>query len=400
MVQIRQNLSILMVAPQPFFSARGTPFSVLHRIRALLDLGHKVDLVTYGYGDNIEMEGLTIIRSKQLPLVERVKIGPSIPKIFLDILLYFDTRKALKNKQYDVFHSHEEAAFFFLRLGKKYKIPHLYDMHSSLPLQLSNFKAYNINAFRKIFENLEHKVLSSCDGIITICDDLGKIVESGYAHKPHRMIENIGEDRKVFQPNDTDWRGKLQLTDGPVLLYTGTFEAYQGIDLLLESMPIVLQAHPNAIALMVGGSPKQVEQYKELANTLGLSKNIRFTGTVHPSNIPNLIDLSTVIVSPRSRGTNTPLKIYNYMRTGKPLVATDRLTHTQILQADTACLVEATPQGFANGINKVLSDSDFANQISQSAQDFAEEHFSDDAYIEMVGDVYNKMFTAIEEQSK
>ena len=395
MTQIKQNLSILMVAPQPFFSARGTPFSVLHRIRALLALGHKVDLVTYGYGDDIEMEGLTILRSKRLPLISRVKIGPSIPKIFLDIFLYFDTRKALNKKQYDVFHSHEEAAFFFLQLGKKHKIPHLYDMHSSLPQQLSNFKAYNIDAFRKIFENLENKVLSSCDGIITICDDLGKIVEGGYADKPHRMIENIGEDRKVFQPNDTDWRGNLQMGNGPVLLYTGTFEAYQGIDLLLDSMPAVLEAHPTATALMVGGNPQQVAQYKAQASTLGLDKNIRFTGTVHPSNIPNLIDLSTVIVSPRSRGTNTPLKIYNYMRTGKPLVATNRLTHTQILQQHTACLVDATPQGFAAGINKVLNDSDFAAQLSQAAQDYALEHFSDDAYIEMVGDIYNKMFASI-----
>jgi len=395
MTQIKQNLSILMVAPQPFFSARGTPFSVLHRIRALLALGHKVDLVTYGYGDDIEMQGLTILRSKRLPLISRVKIGPSIPKIFLDIFLYFDTRKALNKKQYDVFHSHEEAAFFFLQLGKKHKIPHLYDMHSSLPQQLSNFKAYNIDAFRKIFENLENKVLSSCDGIITICDDLGKIVEGGYADKPHRMIENIGEDRKVFQPNDTDWRGNLQMGNGPVLLYTGTFEAYQGIDLLLDSMPAVLEAHPTATALMVGGNPQQVAQYKAQASTLGLDKNIRFTGTVHPSNIPNLIDLSTVIVSPRSRGTNTPLKIYNYMRTGKPLVATNRLTHTQILQQHTACLVDATPQGFAAGINKVLNDSDFAAQLSQAAQDYALEHFSDDAYIEMVGDIYNKMFASI-----
>ena len=395
MTQIKQNLSILMVAPQPFFSARGTPFSVLHRIRALLALGHKVDLVTYGYGDDIEMEGLTILRSKRLPLISRVKIGPSIPKIFLDIFLYFDTRKALNKKQYDVFHSHEEAAFFFLQLGKKHKIPHLYDMHSSLPQQLSNFKAYNIDAFRKIFENLENKVLSSCDGIITICDDLGKIVEGGHPDKPHRMIENIGEDRKVFQPNDTDWRGNLQMGNGPVLLYTGTFEAYQGIDLLLDSMPAVLEAHPTATALMVGGNPQQVAQYKAQASTLGLDKNIRFTGTVHPSNIPNLIDLSTVIVSPRSRGTNTPLKIYNYMRTGKPLVATNRLTHTQILQQHTACLVDATPQGFAAGINKVLNDSDFAAQLSQAAQDYALEHFSDDAYIEMVGDIYNKMFASI-----
>jgi len=396
MTQIKQKLSILMVAPQPFFSARGTPFSVLHRVRALIELGHTVDLVTYGYGDDIDMKGLTIIRSKRLPFINRVKIGPSIPKIFLDIFLYFDTRKALNSKKYDVFHSHEEAAFFFLQLGKKHKIPHLYDMHSSLPQQLSNFKAYNLNAFRKIFERLEHKVLSSCDGIITICDDLGKIVENGYSHKPHRMIENIGEDRKVFQANDTDWRAKLNLNDGPVLLYTGTFEAYQGIDLLLESLPTVLEKNPNATALMVGGSEPQVEQYKEQANKLGLSDNIRFTGTVHPENIPNLIDLSTLIVSPRSRGTNTPLKIYNYMRTGKPLVATDRLTHTQILQHDTACLVDATPEGFAGGINKVLSDTEYASTVAQTAKDYASEHFSDDAYIEMVGDVYNKMFRSIE----
>ncbi len=387
-----------MVAPQPFFSARGTPFSVLHRIRALLALGHKVDLITYGYGDDIEMEGLTIIRSKRLPLVDRVKIGPSIAKIFLDIFLYFDTKKALKRKHYDVFHSHEEAAFFFLRLGKKYKIPHLYDMHSSLPQQLSNFKAYNISAFRKVFENLEHRVLSSCDGIITICDDLGKIVDGGYANKPHRMIENIGEDRKVFQPNEIDWRTKLEIGNGPVLLYTGTFEAYQGIDLLLDALPSVLKSHPSATALMVGGNPKQVEQYKTQAHELGLDKNIKFTGTVHPSNIPNLIDLSTLIVSPRSRGTNTPLKIYNYMRTGKPLVATDRLTHTQILNTNTACLVEATPQAFADGINKVLNDSSFAADIAQAARDYAEEHFSDDAYIEMVGDVYNRMLSVIEVQ--
>ena len=73
-----------MVAPQPFFSARGTPFSVLHRIRALLELGHSVDLITYGYGEDIQLPGLTIYRSRKLPWISKVKIGPSIAKIFLD----------------------------------------------------------------------------------------------------------------------------------------------------------------------------------------------------------------------------------------------------------------------------------------------------------------------------
>jgi len=388
---MKPSLNILMVAPQPFFSARGTPFSVLHRIRALLELGHKVDLITYGYGEDIEMDGLTIYRCAKLPLIKKIKIGPSIPKIFLDILLYWETRKALKAKTYDVFHSHEEAAFFALRLCKKYNLPHLYDMHSSLPHQLSNFKAYNLSAFRKVFESLEDKVLSSCDAVITICDDLGKIVESGYQDKPHLMIENIGDDRKVFQPNGRDWRAELDINEQAVLLYTGTFEAYQGIDLFIDALPSVLEKQADAIALLVGGNPDQVEKYREYAQQKGVGESVRFTGTVHPSNIPGLIDLSSVIVSPRSRGTNTPLKIYNYCRTGKPLVATDRLTHTQILNPDISCLVEATPDAFAAGILKVLQDADYAKQVSDAAQEFAKQHFSDERYIEMVAQIYDLM---------
>jgi glycosyltransferase involved in cell wall biosynthesis len=388
---MKSSLNILMVAPQPFFSARGTPFSVLHRIRALLDLGHKVDLVTYGYGEDIEMEGLTIYRSAKLPLISKIKIGPSIPKIFLDILLYWDTRKALKNKKYDVFHSHEEAAFFGLSLCKKHGLPHLYDMHSSLPLQLSNFKAYNISSFRKVFEYLENKVLASCDAVITICDELGQIVDSTQPEKPHLMIENIGDDRKVFQPNGRDWQSELDIKDESVLLYTGTFEAYQGIDLFIDSLPAVLKRQPGAIALLVGGNPEQVEHYRAYAQEKGVAANVRFTGTVHPSNIPGLIDLSSIIVSPRSRGTNTPLKIYNYCRTGKPLVATDRLTHTQILNSDISCLVEATAEEFAGGIIKVLEDRQYAQDIASAAQEFAKEHFSDERYVEMVGEIYDLM---------
>ncbi len=397
---MRKSLSILMVAPQPFFSARGTPFSVLHRIRALIELGHTVDLVTYGYGEDIEMEGLRILRTSKLPFIGKVKLGPSIPKIFLDILLYNLTRQALREKRYDVLHSHEEAAFFAVGLCRKYGIPHLYDMHSSLPLQLSNFKSFNLAIFRKSFEWLERRVLSTCDGVITICDDLAQIVEPDYPDVPHMMIENIGEDRKVFTRAQRDWAGELAMGDGPVLLYTGTFEAYQGIDLFLDAMPKVLEVHPDAVALLVGGNPAQVEAARVQAAKLGIAASTRFTGTVHPSNIPALTDLCTAIVSPRSRGTNTPLKIYNYMRTGKPLIATDRLTHTQTLTSETACLVSADPAGFAGGIKKVLGDPAYGADIAEGAQRYADEHFSDEKYIRMVSDIYDAMWRKLDSKDE
>ena len=49
-----------MIAPEPFFEPRGTPFSEFHRIRALTDLGHHVDLVTYPFGEPVTMPGLRV----------------------------------------------------------------------------------------------------------------------------------------------------------------------------------------------------------------------------------------------------------------------------------------------------------------------------------------------------
>jgi len=78
---------ILMIAPEPFFEPRGTPFSEFHRIKALTALGYEIDLVTYPFGETVEMPGLRVFRSLRPPFVHRVKIGPSAAKIPLDALL-------------------------------------------------------------------------------------------------------------------------------------------------------------------------------------------------------------------------------------------------------------------------------------------------------------------------
>ena len=71
-------MRILMIAPEPFFEPRGTPFSEYHRIRALLDLGHTVDLVTYPFGQSVHLPGLRVFRCVRPPFVRRVKVGPSL----------------------------------------------------------------------------------------------------------------------------------------------------------------------------------------------------------------------------------------------------------------------------------------------------------------------------------
>ena len=76
-----------MIAPEPFFEPRGTPFSEFHRIRALVALGHEVDLATYPFGQSVTMPGLRVFRSPRPPFIRRVSVGPSLAKIPLDALL-------------------------------------------------------------------------------------------------------------------------------------------------------------------------------------------------------------------------------------------------------------------------------------------------------------------------
>jgi glycosyltransferase involved in cell wall biosynthesis len=183
-------MKVLMIAPQPFFTPRGTPFSVRARIQALAALGHSVDLVTYHAGDNITLPGLRIFRTPWIPWMRHVPIGPSYEKILLDILLFGLALMRLLVQRYDVIHTHEEAGLLGAVVARWARAHHLYDMHSSLPQQLKNFKAYNYTPIIKVFELMERFVVRRADAVIAICPELSQHVATIDKERPCFLIEN------------------------------------------------------------------------------------------------------------------------------------------------------------------------------------------------------------------
>jgi glycosyltransferase involved in cell wall biosynthesis len=170
--------------------------------------------------------------------------------------------------------------------------------------------------------------------------------------------------------------------DTPVVLYTGTFEAYQGLDLLFESMAHVSNARPDARLLLAGGKPEQVEKARAQALSAGIGAATIFAGERPASEIPAYLLACDVLVSPRSRGTNTPLKIYQYLRSGKAIVATRLMTHTQVLSDDTSILTGVSAREFGDGILLALSDRARAAEIGANAQHLAETKYSYEAYLD------------------
>jgi glycosyltransferase involved in cell wall biosynthesis len=387
-------MKILMISPQPFFEPRGTPISVYQRLEALSALGHEIDLVTYHVGTDVEFPNVKIHRVRRVKMIQHVRIGPSRAKILLDILVFFKAIQLLLGKRYDVIHSHEEASFFSMFLAWIFRTRHLYDMHSVLSNQLTNFDFGNKPIFIKIFTILERMVLKTCNAVITVGADLEEYVKSVDPTIRVVTIENIAlhaYETLVTAADVARLGKKLNLEGRLPIIYTGTYERYQGLDMALGSVSTVAQQYPNVIFIFVGAKNEQAQDWTDKAEEMNIKDYVLFLDVVAPDESMVFLAYATVLISPRLNGTSTPLKIYSYLHSGKPIVATNTTSHTQVLSPENAVLVEPNKEAFAQGIIWVIQNPEIANRIGKNAHQYAQEKFNYQSYMDKVRQIYQTL---------
>ena len=166
------------------------------------------------------------------------------------------------------------------------------------------------------------------------------------------------------------------------MLYTGTFEAYQGLDLLFASMAHVL-ARAARRATRAGGRPSRTGRSGAASGRRppGIGAATIFAGQRPAEEIPAYLDAADVLVSPRSLGTNTPLKIYQYLRSGRPIVATRLLTHTQVLTDEVRVSDGGDAAAFGAGILSAIADPERARAVGARARHLADTKYSYEAYL-------------------
>ena len=400
-----RQLNALVIAPQPFFSPRGTPYSVYYRTLVTSELGVRIDLLTYGEGQDVDIPNVRIIRIPRLKFLGPIKIGPSLPKLVLDVLLVLWTIGLLLKNRYHFVHAHEEAVFFCRYLKPLFGFKLIYDMHSSLPQQLTNFKFTQSRFLIRLFQRIEDSCLKAADAVITICPDLYEYVQRLMPHAAkNALIEN-----SIFEPvrlpgqpapvsagrsagPGPDERLSERIAGKRLVVYAGTLEPYQGIDILIKAFRLAADANAELFLLIVGGSRKQVDDYRALADGAGLDGRVHFTGTVPQATAKHYSRLASVLVSPRSGGTNTPLKVYEQLASGIPLVASNIYSHTQVLTPDVAFLVEPTPEDMARGIRRAVEPGGGGAAIAASAQRLYEAKYSRPVYEAKLKSVLKELF--------
>jgi glycosyltransferase involved in cell wall biosynthesis len=314
-----------------------------------------------------------------------VKIGPSLAKIPLDVLLSVTALRCALGGKYDAVHSHEEAGLIGVVLASALRVPHLYDMHSSLPQQLSNFAFSGSRLLRQCFVAIERLMIRWSRVVIVICPALEDTVRAIDPAAQVILIENApgSAEESASPPAAAPVREAFRMGPAvPLVLYTGTFEAYQGLGLLFAAMAEVTKVRPEARLLLAGGKSEQVDRARAEAEAAGIGDVTFFAGERPAAEIPAYLAAATVLVSPRSQGTNTPLKIYQYLRSGRPIVATRLLTHTQVLSDETALLTGATAAEFAEGILSILDNPTRAAVIAANAKTLADTKYTYAAYLE------------------
>jgi glycosyltransferase involved in cell wall biosynthesis len=386
---------ILVLAPQPFFQARGTPLAVKTILEFLSTRGHQVDVLTFHEGEDVEIANCRIHRIARPFWVRNIRPGFSVKKVICDVFMFAKCLRMMRSSRYDLIHAVEESAFIAAAMQRISGIPYVYDMDSSLAEQLVNTYPGLQFAFSTL-RRCEALAVRHSLGVLTVCAALEDVA---HEHAPGKPIGRV-EDTTLLSPAGSP-SGNGQSPDplvslgvgtqAPVAMYVGNLEHYQGIDLLLDGFRHTVARLPNAHLVIVGGLQPDVERYRRQAQRLGIVAQVHFLGPRPLSALQGLLSRADVLVSPRLKGLNTPMKIYSYLDSGTAVLATRLRTHTQLLDDRTAYLVAPDPKSFGDGLAHLLSDPVLRSRLATEAKAYVQREFTPEAAHRKLSTFYTMM---------
>jgi len=382
-------MRILLLAPHPFYQERGTPIAVDMLLRVLSAEGHVVDVCTFPEGEARYYKDVTIYRAR--PWGRPANIGPgfSFKKLYTDLFIVRLAAGLCREYRYDVVHAIEEAGFLGWYLKRRYRLPYVYDMDSVLSDQLVDSRPW-LAPLRGMLEGLENKVVVRACVVAPMCQAIADRV-SRLGHSDVVVLKDVSliPDQPHKEDQVEDLRATLNIA-GPMAMYIGNLESYQGIDLLIHGFQRALR-DVDANLVIIGGKPDHVSFYQQQARTLGIAERVHLIGPRPVSSIGAYLSQADVLVSPRTQGNNTPMKVYSYLHSGVALLATALPTHTQVLDDDIAELAAPDAESFGGALARLLADPQWRAAKGRRAAEYAGAEHSFERFQDSVVHLYRRV---------
>ena len=386
-------MNILLLAPQPFYQDRGTPIAVKLLARSLAGQGHVVHLLVFSEGEEITIPGVTIHRHIRVPGLTGIKPGLSPKKLICDFFLFLKCISLVRKYDFQIIHAVEEAVFMALVLQKKCGIPYVYDMDSCMSAQIID-RFPGLGFARRAMQWPEKAAITGSSGVLPVCKSLEDMARNYAPDTLTTRLEDITLLERSAEGTE-NLRRDLEI-DGILLMYVGNLEKYQGIDLLLAGMRQALKSRDDLALVLIGGSEEDLVRYRARIKELDLDAKVFFCGPRPVTMLGFYLSQADILVSPRTQGNNTPMKIYSYLDSGKPVLATDLPTHTQVLDAEISCLVEPGAAEMARGILYLAEDGNRRKDMGSRARQRVKEEYSLPAFERKLRTFYERLQTRLE----
>ncbi|MFF8230376.1 glycosyltransferase family 4 protein [Streptomyces caelestis] len=205
-----------------------------------------------------------------------------------------------------------------------------------------------------------------------------------------------GVDEKTFHPGSggDEIRARLGLTDRPVVVCVSRLVRRKGQDTLIQAMPRILAAEPDAVLLIVGGGPYE-KDLRKLAHDTGVAGSVRFTGPVPWAELPAHYGAGDVFAMPcrtRRGGLDVEGLGIVYLEasaTGLPVVAGDSGgAPDAVLDGETGWVVRGgSPAEAADRITTLLGDAELRRRMGERGREWVEEKWRWDLLAEHLKNV-------------
>ena len=379
---------ILLISTQPFFQWRGSPIRVKFNVLALETLGFQVDVLVPPIGVHDDEISSQVHRVWSLPGVTNIPIGPSIPKFVFDIFLLFFALTFAFRTRYDVIHGTEEGGVIAWVVARLTGAKCIYEKHSD---PASHRKGGVKNLLLTIYRRVERFVARHTDAVI--CTGPGLECQARqYAPKtPVYRISDIPSSLHHPDQKEIDQvRSEIETdTDNMLVTYVGSFAIYQGIELLFESIPIVLNSDLRVRFVIIGGEQSEIETHNHRVAVHG--ERVCFLGLIDPDRLPAYLAASDIVLAPRKSGINTPLKLLDYLKSNTAIVATDTIANRQILDNDCARLTQFDAKSFSSAIIDLVDDCAERCRLAKNGYARFEAEFTFEEFTRRIEHVYRSL---------
>lgn len=379
-----------MVAACPFPARRGTPVRVERMAETLAAAGNEVHVATYHLGEEEGPVGCQLHRIRDLPSYRDTSPGPSWRKLLIaDPLLASRVLSVCRRNRPDLIHAHHfEGVLAALPAASLLGIPLVFDAHVLLEGELQYYRTGLPAPFiRTVSSLLDGLLPRACAHVVAISTEIRDRLVDGHRLSPAAVtVVPNGVESRFFAGRP----GAFPADGVPRLVFSGNLAAYQGMGYVLEALPHVFNSLSGArLVLVTDDNPSE---FMSAAAAAGLAGRVDLIPT-DLDRLPNILASADVLLNPRVECPGVPLKLLNYMASGRPIVTFEGSSR-YLVNGESGIIVQnGNVEAFASAIVNAITDAARSADIGLAARAYARQHLSWEAVAEKLDGVYGLLTT-------